>query len=369
MEERVISGSIPNYYDLQFFLHIVDGFNYCEFDDMLRSSKVNIRKWVEARLLSNNEAIALSIPQELKELVDLESVSHWDLENLSGWHSEGWIKNDVVCLSVVYNDIIRLTDDGRRFRDKDEVIIRKIDEFEGLLFILGAITESGSCCYIDLLDDFERFFEKYVEDWPFGDTHHDESLPPRLENLERRDLIRTSGDLFLPTDAGRGYYSRCRQAALLDSSLALITEMNDVFRRRQLAKLLPKMHHKKFEELIKKLLRKMGYRNVQVTRQTRDGGIDVVADLEAGITHVRHVIQAKRQETPVGIGVVDRLRGSLHRGGAGLQPVGTIITTSNFTKGARDAAVEKGVAPITLIDGEALLDLLVKYGFTVKKGK
>ena len=369
MEERVISGSIPNYYDLQFFLHIVDGFNYSEFDHMLRARNVNIRNWVEARLSSNNEAIALSIPKELKELVDLESVSHWDLENLSGWHSEDWIKNDVVCLSVVDNDIIRLTDDGRRFRDNDEAIISKIDEYEGLLFILGAITESGSCSHHDILSDLERFCEAYVEDGLYGDAIPKEDLPPRLESLERRNLIRKSGQYISPTNAGREYYSRCRHTDLHGSSLELLAEMKHVFRRRQLAKQLPKTHHKKFEELIKKLLRKMDYKKVQVTGQTRDGGIDVVADLESGITRIRHVIQAKRQEAPVGIAVVDRLRGSLHRGGEGLQTVGTIITTSNFTKGARDAAVEKGVAPITLIDGEALLDLLVKHGFTVKKGK
>ena len=66
MEERVISGWIPNYYDLQFFLHIVDGFNYSEFDDMIRARNVNIREWVKTRLFSDNEALALLIPQKWK---------------------------------------------------------------------------------------------------------------------------------------------------------------------------------------------------------------------------------------------------------------------------------------------------------------
>lgn len=58
------------------------------------------------------------------------------------------------------------------------------------------------------------------------------------------------------------------------------------------------------------------------------------------------------------------LRGSLHRFKA---PKGTIITTGEFGKGAKDAAFEMGAAPITLINGETLIDLLVQHEIGVKK--
>ena len=61
---------------------------------------------------------------------------------------------------------------------------------------------------------------------------------------------------------------------------------------------------------------------------------------------------------------LDQLRGSLHRFNA---VRGTIITTGRFSKGVEEAAFERGAAPITLIDGEKLLDLLIENGIGVSK--
>ena len=61
---------------------------------------------------------------------------------------------------------------------------------------------------------------------------------------------------------------------------------------------------------------------------------------------------------------MDTLRGCLHRFDA-FQ--GTIITLSNFSKGTKEAAFERGAAPITLINGDKLLDLLVENNIAVKK--
>ena len=58
------------------------------------------------------------------------------------------------------------------------------------------------------------------------------------------------------------------------------------------------------------------------------------------------------------------LRGSLHRFKA---QKGTIITTGDYGKGAKDAAFEMGAAPITLINGETLIDLLIQHEIGVKK--
>ncbi len=46
---------------------------------------------------------------------------------------------------------------------------------------------------------------------------------------------------------------------------------------------------------------------------------------------------------------------------------GTIITTGDYGKGAKDAAFEMGAAPITLINGETLIDLLIQHEIGVKK--
>lgn len=362
MEERDISIWIPSYEQMRGFLHAVDGFCYSELEDMFRARTVNIRQWVEARLSHEKRDLAFRTQQGSDEVVDLESVNEWDIEHFYLWHGENWIENDVVSLHVVENDIIRLTEDGRRFRENDEEIISKIDEFEGLLFILGAIVESESCSYKDLLNDFKRFYRKYVLDGYFEfDDSGEFSLKNRLRHKKERRLIQESSQVWVATELGRDYYRRCQRSAAPDSSLALLAEMKDVFTRRQLAKLLQKMNPNKFEELIKRLFQKLGYKNVVVTGQPGDGGIDLRADVNFSVTYARQVIQVKRQQGNVGIDVVDRLRGSLHRAGTDRQAIGMIVTTSGFTRRAREAAVEKGVSPITLIDGEKLLDLLVKH--------
>lgn len=62
--------------------------------------------------------------------------------------------------------------------------------------------------------------------------------------------------------------------------------------------------------------------------------------------------------------MLDQLRGSLHRFNA---VRGTIITTRRFSKGVEEAAFERGAAPITLIDGDKLLDLLFENQIGVTK--
>jgi restriction system protein len=76
-----------------------------------------------------------------------------------------------------------------------------------------------------------------------------------------------------------------------------------------------------------------------------------------GISSVREVIQVKRHKGSLNRTVLDQLRGSLYRFNA---VRGTIISTGKFSRGARDAAFERGAPPITLIDGDKLLDLLME---------
>ena len=120
----------------------------------------------------------------------------------------------------------------------------------------------------------------------------------------------------------------------------------------------------KFEHLIKSLLEAMGYSNVEVTSPSGDGGVDVVGDIELGISSIREVVQVKRHTGSIHRRVLDELRGSLHRFNA-LR--GTIITTGKFATGARAASLEVGGAPITLIDGDKLLDLLLLHEIGLSK--
>ncbi|MFT4221901.1 restriction endonuclease [Dysgonomonas sp.] len=110
-----------------------------------------------------------------------------------------------------------------------------------------------------------------------------------------------------------------------------------------------------FEHIVKDLLIAMGFKSVEVTSRTNDKGVDIIGTNQNGI----EVIQVKRNtSSKIARPVLDGLRGCLHRFNA-LQ--GTVITLSDFTKGARDAKIEKGAAPLNLINGEELINLLIQY--------
>ena len=122
------------------------------------------------------------------------------------------------------------------------------------------------------------------------------------------------------------------------------------------------MHPTAFEWLVRALLVAIGYIDVEVTKQSGDGGIDVRATLVAGgIAHIATAVQVKRTKT-VMAPVVQNLRGSLSAHESGL-----LITSGRFTEGARIEAREPNKAPIALIDGTAIVELMLEHEIGAKR--
>jgi len=111
-------------------------------------------------------------------------------------------------------------------------------------------------------------------------------------------------------------------------------------------------------------LEAMGYEDVQVTKQSGDKGVDVTGSVQLGITSVNEVVQVKRHKSSIGRPILDQLRGALPYHEA---IRGTIITTGSFTKGCEQAALYQGAAPITLIDGKKLIELLIEHEVAIRK--
>jgi restriction system protein len=108
----------------------------------------------------------------------------------------------------------------------------------------------------------------------------------------------------------------------------------------------------------------LGYRNVEVTKQSQDGGIDGHGDFRLGAISIRSAFQAKRwKDQPVGRREIDMFRGSIQ----GDYDHGVFLTTSRFARGASDASLKKGAITILLLDGLAIVDLLVQQGVGVRK--
>jgi len=110
-----------------------------------------------------------------------------------------------------------------------------------------------------------------------------------------------------------------------------------------------------FERLCQRLLRELGFQNVEVTGHTNDGGIDGKGMLRLGGVLSFHVIfQAKRYKGSVSPSVVRDFRGAM----VGRADKGLIITTGTFTREAKKEAQRDGAPPIDLMDGNDLAEKL-----------
>jgi restriction system protein len=110
-----------------------------------------------------------------------------------------------------------------------------------------------------------------------------------------------------------------------------------------------------FERLCQRLLRELGFVNVEVTGKTNDGGIDGNGIIRLGGVLSFHVVfQAKRYQGSVGSNVVRDFRGAM----IGRAEKGLIITTGSFTREAKKEANRDGAPPIDLIDGNEFAEKL-----------
>jgi restriction system protein len=99
---------------------------------------------------------------------------------------------------------------------------------------------------------------------------------------------------------------------------------------------------------------------VEVTRASRDAGVDAIAFDEGPIKGGKFVIQAKRYNNLVPVSAVRDLYGTVLNEGA---VKGILVTTSYFGPDALEFVKNK---PLTLINGEQLLYLFNKHGYKMK---
>jgi len=369
-EVRSLTPNFPSYGIARHFIRIFDGVPYSIYrsthDSILQqrgtpqepADWTDPDTWIPELLKGDDEALAFRMWRESGgQLNPRHTLGCW---SLSTRHN---------LLARDAGDTLKITDRGQRFLDDPEgQTVAEIDAYEGVLTILRLVAERGPAKRSEFLPqyaDFCRQFTNYRSESVFRSSQYD-----RLVNLIDRGFVSRSAQTYEITDSGLGHLEAyahllpgrtppTRQLELQRIARAIGQEA-----RQQLAEHLSTMDPFKFEELVQLLLEEMGYTDVETTSQVNDKGVDVVANVELGVSSVREVVQVKRHRANLGRPVLDQLRGSLHRWDA---VRGTIITTGGFSAGATSAAFERGAAPITLIDGEKLLDLLVEHGIGVSK--
>ncbi len=155
---------------------------------------------------------------------------------------------------------------------------------------------------------------------------------------------------------GKGYFSLSQST---DSSLTIQIEQHNQQVRKALHDKLLALTPGEFEEFISQLLVEMGFEMVEVTKLTGDGGIDVRGTLVIGeVVRIKMAVQVKRWKVKNNVQspTVQQMRGSL-----GAHEHGLIITTSDFSSGAINEAIESDKTPIALMNGDQLVSLLMEY--------
>jgi restriction endonuclease Mrr len=164
----------------------------------------------------------------------------------------------------------------------------------------------------------------------------------------------------MPSAASSAPPSECITPSSRVSLLSLV-ETHHTRTKIQIREFLMDMNPYQFEELSAQLMRLMGFRNVVVTKRSNDGGIDGHGQLKLGIVSAKAAFQCKRWAKSIGRPDIDAFRGATQ----GNYDHAIFITTSRFTEEAAQAATRTGCIPIILLDGEAMVELMIEKGLGV----
>ena len=183
------------------------------------------------------------------------------------------------------------------------------------------------------------------------------TLSAQIGTQNRRRKARGEDPKF--TVHGNGYYS----LAVPSRGIERDVEKHNELTRKRLRDALYEIEPDEFEYLIARLLSEIGYEDIEITSYGGDRGIDINSLLTVGgVTRVKTAVQVKRHKKNIGSPTVRELRGSL-----GAHHRGLIITTSDFTAGAYEEAIQSDRTPISLVNGDHLVELLVEYGIGVTR--
>jgi len=118
------------------------------------------------------------------------------------------------------------------------------------------------------------------------------------------------------------------------------------------------------EHLALTLLERLGYRDIKVSKRSSEGDVFFTSDWRQGLADVRVCIQVvgdSNQE--LSDEYVTELRGTLHHYSA---KEGVIIHLGDISDSAIDESREEKLAPITLLDRDTFVELLIKHGIGVR---
>lgn len=353
---KVITPLFPTYAQVKAMMKAVSGYSLKAVRNMItaiRDQTGTPQKpvdwsepdlWISERLTGEDADIARRI---------------WDTDNhiLNPRHSYGCYLflnyPQFELMESTPDDTWQPTSRGQKFLQDDEKTLRSLDDQEGILQLLELLAGREMSRRADLLPEWQAFLHQHSK---FASASSVKStLYSRLYNLIDRDMVTREGMSYRITDTGRAWLGKALPARKSDPRKELLEAVKRYNEQQKelLREQISTMNPYKFEQLVGQLLEAMGYEQVEVTKASGDKGVDVIGQ-----------VQVKRMQNTITRPYIDQLRGALpyHKAIRG-----TLITTGKFAAKCAEAALFPGAAPITLIDGDRLLELLIENNVGIRR--
>ena len=222
----------------------------------------------------------------------------------------------------------------------------EFDETRGVVYVMSGVDHrlnphtEGFSSWEDLRTRLEEIAEnEWVSYAPFEGG--EPVFPPRVDGIVEGALDWSEIESFFervsgPTD-GEELIS-ARELLVPGAGLTIQADVADINSEliRYLAKhpeLLREMNPRKFEQIVAELFRDKGY-DVEVTKRTRDGGLDIRAYHHSDLGVLLGLIECKRY-APAKKVSVDVIRGLYGVVESERASFGLVATTSTFTQDAK----------------------------------
>lgn len=181
------------------------------------------------------------------------------------------------------------------------------------------------------------------------------------ERVTEADIPEIVSEIRLKGGRNRGTRKITGHQQSLFSDEEYFGEIVDDWKSR-LVETITDMTPDAFERLAQRLLRESGFKTVEVTGRSGDGGIDGTGVLQINLITFPVAFQCKKYKGSVGAPAIRDFRGAI----MGRCEKGLLITTGSFTVDAQREATRDGALAIDLVDGDRLCDLLKELSLGVK---
>ena len=160
---------------------------------------------------------------------------------------------------------------------------------------------------------------------------------------------------------------RASDPKTISATLRELKRLQDLYLRQlrgRMLKELKGLSPTEFEHYARKLMEVYGFEEMRVTKPSGDGGIDGHGKLKVGLAHLDVAFQCKRwRKSNVPGDEIQKFRGQTQ----GKFQYGVFFTTAKFVRGAERLTVQPGAVPIVLVDGNGMVDLMIRRRFGVQE--